>query len=172
MQTQIAQLESALQSALDEIEVAEQQHRDKFKGQPLETIFARLSYPVEKLHEAVRDPTFRPVGVHDIEVVRRGMTDFRSKLEERGEPFREDLGLIYRQLNSALLRLADFYQGRADDRELGDILATFVGDRVEELLEWARSKDEDYGPPPEDADLSTPKVVVNLLIPRPPDEAV
>ncbi|MEI6669559.1 MAG: hypothetical protein WCP29_15525 [Acidobacteriota bacterium] len=30
------------------------------------------------------------------------------------------------------------------DRELADILATFGGDRINELREWARLLDEDY----------------------------
>jgi hypothetical protein len=170
IQMQIAELEIVLRSALDEIGVAEQQHRDRFKGQRLEMVFAGLGHPIEKLHEAVRDQTFRPVGMYGVEAVQRSMQTFRSKLEERAEPFREDLELIYGQLNAALSRLTDFYEGRADDRELADIFATFVADRIEELREWARSKDEDYDPPADSEVDPTP--IVNTLIPRPPDEPV
>ena len=76
--------------------------------------------------------------------VQKSMNVFRERLAERGEPFPEDLESTYGQLNGALSRLVDFYSRRNDDRELADILATFVGDRINELREWARSLDDDY----------------------------
>jgi hypothetical protein len=170
VQTQVQELEAVLKRGLEELTEAERQHRERFKGQRLEMIFAGLGYPMEKMHEAVRDATFRPVGMYGVEAVHHTMQTFRSKLEERGEPFREDLEQIYGQLNAALSRLTEFYECRNDDRELADILATFVGDRIEELREWARSKDEDYAAPA-DTDVD-PMPIVNVLIPRPPDETV
>ncbi len=38
-------------------------------------------------------------------------------------------------------------KGRTDDRELAHILATFVGDRIDELRGWALELDEKYAPP-------------------------
>jgi hypothetical protein len=144
VQTQIVQLEATLQTALDEIAMSEQQHRDTFKAQRLETIFTAIEYPIAKMHEAVCEVSFRPVGTHHVERVQNAMATFRAKLDERGEPFRADLQLIYDQLNVALPRLTDFYAARADDSPLADVLATFVRDRVDELREWARSMDESY----------------------------
>jgi hypothetical protein len=168
VRTQLAQLEGVLQSALDEIAVAEQQHRAKFKGQRLTGIFAGLSHPIEKLHEAVRDPTMRSVGMYGVNAVRRAMDTFRAKLEERNEPFGADLDYRYEQLGAALPRLTEYYEGRADDRELAGMLAVFVADRIDQLREWAQSKDEDYEPQrSKDIDLSTPGVTVTL-VPRPP----
>jgi hypothetical protein len=170
VRTQISQLEAVLQSTLEEIAMAEQQHRDKFKGQPLEAIFAGLSHPVEKLHEAVRDQTFRSVGMYGVNAVRRAMDMFRAKLGERNEPFGADLDYRYEQLATALPRLTEYYEGRADDRELAGMLAVFVADRIDELRAWAQSKDADYDPQPaadDDIDLSTPGITVTL-VPRPP----
>lgn len=143
---QIQELEAVLKRALDELSEAERAHRDQFKGQQLELTFGGLSHPMEKMHQAVREETFRPIGMYGVEAVQTSMNVFRERLAERGEPFREDLELIYGQLNSALSRLVDFYNRREDDRELADILATFVGDRINELREWARSLDDDYEP--------------------------
>ena len=168
VRVQIQELEAVLKRALDEISEAARAHRNRFKGQRLEMTFASLSHPMEKMHQAVREETFRPVGLYGVEAVQRSMHVFREKLAERGEPFREDLDLIYGQLTGALSRLAEFYNRREDDHQLAGILATFVGDHINELREWARSLDEDYEPSPADADLSTPGVTVTL-VPRPED---
>lgn len=143
---QIQELGAVLKRALDEISEAERAHRGRFRGRQLELTFGGLSHPLEKMHQAVREETFRAVGMYGVEAVRKSMSVFRESLAERGEPFREDLELIYGQLSGALSRLADFYNRRNDDRELADILATFVGDRINELREWASSLDDDYEP--------------------------
>lgn len=144
---QIQELEAVVKRALDEISEAERAHRDQFKGQRLELTFGGLSHPMEKMHQAVRDESFRTVGMYGVEAVQRSMILFKERLAERGEPFREDLNLIYGQLTFALARLTGFYNGHEDDREMAAILATFVGDRISELREWARSLDEDYETP-------------------------
>lgn len=165
VRTQVQELEAVLKRALGEISEAERAHRDRFKGRPLELTFGGLSHPMEKVHQAVREATFRPVGMYGVEAVQKSMNVFRERLAERGEPFREDLELIYGQLNGAPSRLVDFYN-RDDDRELAGILVTFVGDRINELRDWARSLDEGYAPSPANADLATPTATVKPL-PRP-----
>lgn len=153
---QVQELEAVMTRALDEIRETERAHRDRFRGQPLEQTVGGLSHPLEKMHQAVREPTFRPVGMYGVDAVRKAMSVFAERLAERGEPFGEDLALIYGQLGGALSRLTDFYNQRDDDRELADILATFVGDRIDELREWARSLDEDYEPSATDNDENAP----------------
>lgn len=143
---QVQELEAVMTRALDEIRASEQAHRDRFSGQPLEQTFVGLSHPLEKMHQAVREGTARPLGMYGVDATRKAMSIFAERLAERGEPFGEDLELIYGQLDGALSRLADFYNRRDDDRELAGILATFVGDRIDELRNWARSMDEHYQP--------------------------
>jgi hypothetical protein len=166
---QVQELEAVLKRALEEISEAERAHRERFTGQRLEMTFAGLSHPIEKMHQAVREETFRPVGMYGVEAVQRSLHVFRERLAEHGEPFREDLEFIYGQLNTALSRLTEFYNRRQDDHDLADILATFVGDRINELRDWARSLDEDYELSPVNADLATPTAAVTL-VPRPDGE--
>ncbi len=146
VKAQLGILEVVLARALNEASADERKHREKFKEERLEQVFAGLGHPLEKLHDAVNDETFRPVGMYGVNAVRQTMRALQMKLHERNEPFRDGLAHIDRQLGGALSRLADFYEGRANDRELADILATFVGDRIDELRSWARSFDEDYAP--------------------------
>jgi hypothetical protein len=152
---QIQELEVVMKRALDEIGEAERAHRDRFKEQQLELMFSGLSYPIEKMHQAVRDEIFRHVGTYGVDAVQKSMDSFKERLAQRTEPFRKDLQLIYGQVNGALSRLTDFYSGRGDDAELADILVTFVSDRINELRAWARSLDDDYAPSNTDADGTT-----------------
>jgi hypothetical protein len=112
---QVQEMEAVLKRALEEISEAERAHRERFTGQRLEMTFAGLSHPMEKMHQAVREETFRPVGMYGVEAVQRSLYVFKERLAERGEPFREDLELIYGQLNAALSRLTEFYNRRQDD---------------------------------------------------------
>jgi hypothetical protein len=146
VRVQVAQLETLLQAALDEIVAAENQHRVRFKGDRLEIVFAVLRHPIEKLHAAVRDRTQRGLGMYGVNGVQRTLQTFRTKLEERSEPFGSDLEYRYEQINAALSRLTEFYEGRTDDHELAGLLAVFVADQVDKLRSWARSMDEDYDP--------------------------
>lgn len=166
VRVQIQELEAALKRALDEVSEAERAHRDQFKGQRLEMTFSGLSHPMEKMHQAVREESFRTVGMYGIEAVQRSMDLFKERLAQRREPFREDLGLIYGQLQFALSRLTGFYNRLEDDRALADLLATFVGDRINELRRWARSLDEDYEAPAVDGDLSNADEAVTPTLDR------
>jgi hypothetical protein len=141
---QTTSLASVFRSTLREVDDADRAHRETFRGECLEAMFLALSHPLEKMHQAVSEHSFRPVGIYGVESVQRTMAEFRRALEQRNEPFGDDLEYRFGRLNGALSRLTDFYQGRADDVELADILATFVTDRIDELRTWAREVDDEY----------------------------
>ena len=61
VQTQVQELQAVLKRGLDELTETDREHRRRFKGQSLEIVFGGLEHPLEKLHEAVGDETFRQV---------------------------------------------------------------------------------------------------------------
>jgi len=145
VKTQATALGTTLRATLREVDLADRAHREKFAGQPMEGIFRGLSHPIEKMHQAVSEPSFRPVGMFGVDAVRRAMAQFRQGLEQRHEPFGDDLEFQFGHLEAGLTRLTDFFEGRTDDAELADILATYVADRVAELRSWAEEMDREYG---------------------------
>ena len=124
-------------------------HRKKFEGKRLSNAFGFVTYPFEKIFDAIFSKDAPPVLLVDAHVdqILRSVDEFKSGLEERGEPD-DNISDIYQSLDYSLQHIKAYFH-KDEKTHLHNekdvyIFAYFARRQVRELEYIAREKDDEY----------------------------
>ncbi len=123
-------------------------HRKKFEGKRLSNAFGFVTYPFEKIFDAIffkDSPHTLLVDAH-VDQILRSVDEFKAGLKERGEPD-DNISDIYENLDYSLRHIkAYFHQKKETHLHKKDvyIFAYFARRQVRELEYIAQEKDDEY----------------------------
>ena len=123
-------------------------HRKKFEGKRLSSAFGHITYPFEKIFDAIfseNSPHALLVDAY-VDQIWGSVDEFKAGLEERGEPD-DNISDIYENLDYSLRHIkAYFHQEKETHLHKKDvyIFAYFARRQVRELEYIAQEKDNEY----------------------------
>lgn len=124
-------------------------HREKFKGKRLSNTFGFITYPFEKIFDAIfseNSPHVLLVDAH-VEQILRSVNEFKAGLEEREEPY-DNISDIYENLDYSLQHIKAYFHKKEEthlhNKKDVYIFAYFARRQVRELEYIAREKDDEY----------------------------
>lgn len=124
-------------------------HREKFKGKRLSNAFGFVTYPFEKIFDAIfseNSPHALLVEAH-VDQILRSVNEFKAGLEEREEPY-DNISDIYENLDYSLQHIKAYFH-KEEKTHLHNkkdvyIFAYFARRQVRELEYIAQEKDDEY----------------------------
>ena len=142
-------LRKLLNNVVKSLSKEEIDHRKKFEGKRLSSTFGFITYPFEKIFDAIfseNSPHALLVEVH-IDQILRSVDEFKAGLEEREEPY-DNISDIYENLDYSLQHIKAYFHNEKETylRNQKDvyIFAYFARRQVRELEYIAREKDDEY----------------------------
>lgn len=123
-------------------------HRKKFEGKRLSSAFGFITYPFEKIFDAIFSKNSSHVLLVDayVDQILSSVDEFKTGLEERGEPD-DNISDIYENLDYSLQHIkAYFHNEKETHLQKKDvyIFAYFARRQARELEYIAREKDNEY----------------------------
>lgn len=124
-------------------------HRKKFEGKRLSSAFGFITYPFEKIFDAIfseNSPHFLLVDAH-VDQILRSVDEFKAGLKEREEPD-DNISDIYENLAYSLQHIKAYFH-KQEETHLHNkkdvyIFAYFARRQVRELEYIASEKDDEY----------------------------
>ena len=142
-------LRKFLNNVIKTLTKEEQAHRKKFEGKRLSSAFGFITYPFEKIFDAIfseNSPHALLVDAH-VEQILRSVNEFKSGLEEREEPY-DNISDIYENLDYSLRHIKAYFhevkETHLHNKKDVYIFAYFARRQVRELEYLAREKDDEY----------------------------
>ena len=124
-------------------------HRKKFEGKRLSSAFGFITYPFEKIFDAIfseNSPHALLVEAH-VDQILSSVNEFKTGLEEREEPY-DNISDIYENLDYSLQHIKAYFHEKEDthlhNKKDVYIFAYFARRQVRELEYLAREKDDEY----------------------------
>ena len=124
-------------------------HREKFKGKRLSSTFGFITYPFEKIFDAIfseNSPHALLVDAH-VDQILRSVNEFKAGLDEREEPY-DNISDIYENLDYSLRHIKAYFHEKKEthlhNKEDVYIFAYFARRQVRELEYIAQEKDNEY----------------------------
>ena len=141
-------LRKFLNNAIKTLTKEELTHRKKFEGKRLSSAFGFITYPFEKIFDAIFSKNSSHVLLVDAHVdqILRSVDEFKAGLKEREEPD-DNISDIYENLDYSLRHIkAYFHKKKETHLHKKDvyIFAYFARRQVRELEYIAREKDDEY----------------------------
>ena len=142
-------LRKFLNNVIKTLTKEEQAHRKKFEGKRLSSAFGFITYPFEKIFDAIfseNSPHALLVDAH-VEQILRSVNEFKSGLEEREEPY-DNISDIYENLDYSLRHIKAYFhevkETHLHNKKDVYIFAYFARRQVRELEYIAQEKDDEY----------------------------
>ena len=142
-------LRKFLNNVIKTLTKEEQAHRKKFEGKRLSSAFGFITYPFEKIFDAIfseNSPHALLVDAH-VEQILRSVDEFKSGLEEREEPY-DNISDIYENLDYSLRHIKAYFhevkETHLHNKKDVYIFAYFARRQVRELEYIAQEKDDEY----------------------------
>ena len=124
-------------------------HRKKFEGKRLSTAFGFITYPFEKIFDAIfseKSPHALLVEAH-VDQILRSVDEFKAGLKEREEPD-DNISDIYENLDYSLQHIKAYFHKKEEthlhNKKDVYIFVYFARRQVRELEYIAREKDDEY----------------------------
>ena len=124
-------------------------HRKKFEGKRLSTAFGFITYPFEKIFDAIfseNSPHVLLVDAH-VDQILRSVDEFKTGLEEREEPD-DNISDIYENLDYSLQHIKAYFHKKEEthlhNKKDVYIFAYFARRQIRELEYIASEKDDEY----------------------------
>lgn len=124
-------------------------HRKKFEGKRLSSAFGFITYPFEKIFDAIfseSSPHVLLVDAH-VDQILRSVDEFKAGLEERKEPD-DNISDIYENLDYSLRHIRAYFHKKKEthlqNKKDAYIFAYFARRQVRELEYIASEKDDEY----------------------------
>ena len=124
-------------------------HQKKFEGKRLSSTFGFITYPFEKIFDAIfseNSPHALLVDAH-VEQILRSVDEFKAGLEEREEPC-DNISDIYENLDYSLQHIKAYFDKKEEthlhNKKDVYIFAYFARRQVRELEYIAQEKDDEY----------------------------
>lgn len=142
-------LRKFLNNVIQTLTKKELYHRKKFEGKRLSSAFGFITYPFEKIFDAIfseNSPHFLLVDTH-VDQILRSVDEFKAGLKEREEPD-DNISDIYENLDYSLRHIQAYFH-RTEETHLHNkkdvyIFAYFARRQVRELEYIASEKDDEY----------------------------
>ena len=142
-------LRKFLNNVVKSLTKEELEHRKKFEGKRLSSAFGFITYPFEKIFDAIfskNSPHALLVEAH-VDQILRSVDEFKAGLDEREEPY-DNISDIYENLGYSLQHIKAYFHKKEDthlhDRKDVYIFAYFARRQVRELEYIAQEKDDEY----------------------------
>ena len=142
-------LRKFLNNVVKSLSKEEIDHRKKFEGKRLSSTFGFITYPFEKIFDAIfseNSPHALLVEAH-VDQILRSVNEFKAGLDEREEPY-DNISDIYENLDYSLQHIKAYFHNEKETylRNQKDvyIFAYFARRQVRELEYIAREKDDEY----------------------------
>lgn len=138
-----------LARAVEQLVADELAHRRDFRDKPLRDLLpGTLQYGLEKIAEALRDPTATPLGLGGLDSIGGAVVKFKEGIEERGltDAYKDSVGETVAEVEFVLGRLESRLKGAVTewaDRD-ADVYWFFLDGKLEELQKLADEIDRDY----------------------------
>ena len=127
----------------------ELEHRKKFEGKRLSSAFGFITYPFEKIFDAIfseNSPHVLLVEAH-VDQILRSVDEFKAGLDEREEPD-DNISDIYENLGYSLQHIKAYFHKKEEthlhNKKDVYIFAYFARRQVRELEYIAQEKDDEY----------------------------
>ena len=141
-------LRKFLNNVIQTLTKKELYHRKKFEGKRLSSAFGFITYPFEKIFDAIfseNSPHFLLVDTH-VDQILRSVDEFKAGLKEREEPD-DNISDIYENLDYSLQHIKAYFH-KTEKTHLNEkdvyIFAYFARRQVRELEYIASEKDDEY----------------------------
>lgn len=142
-------LRKFLNNVIKTLTKEEMTHREKFKGRRLSSAFGFITYPFEKIFDAIfseNSPHALLVDAH-VDQILRSVGEFKAGLEEREEPY-DNISDIYENLDYSLQHIKTYFHEKKEthlhNKKDVYIFAYFARRQVRELEYIAQEKDNEY----------------------------
>ncbi len=142
-------LRKFLNNVIKTLTKEEMTHREKFKGRRLSSAFGFITYPFEKIFDAIfseNSPHALLVDAH-VDQILRSVGEFKAGLEEREEPY-DNISDIYENLDYSLQHIKTYFHEKKEthlhNKKDVYIFAYFARRQVRELEYIAQEKDSEY----------------------------
>ena len=146
---QINILGKDLNNVIKTLTKEELEHRNKFEGKSLSSAFGFITYPFEKIFDAIfseNSPHVLLIDAH-VDQILRSVDEFKVGLHERGEPD-DNISDIYENLSYSLQHIKRYFHNKNGTHLHNEkdvyIFAYFARRQVRELEYIAREKDNEY----------------------------
>ena len=148
LDTQHSQLEKALRALLQELQKEEMKHKEGFKNEKLEKLFAPvLPYYFEKVYESIRSKHSSEYGAMHVSLIREIVEQFLTALADRQIAF-EDSKYLRDKIGYPSDQLIEYFtcrgEGRLNTKDAA-IFTSFLQNEISRLKELAREIDAEYG---------------------------
>jgi hypothetical protein len=147
---QRATVQKMLNQVAGELKREEQEHKEKFKDESIEGIFAKnLHYIVGKVWEAIHSEGHpASLGLMHLEIVKEALENFKQALERRDlwgayQPIQH----IYEELKYPMGEVEKYFRGEDSGGSAGKraiVNFFFIDKHLQELEQMAKEIDEDY----------------------------
>ena len=142
-------LRKSLDNVIKTLTKEELYHRKKFDGKRLSSAFKFITYPFEKIFDAIfskNSPHALLVEDH-VDQILRSVDEFKAGLKEREEPD-DNISDIYENLDYSLRHIKVYFHNKEETHLHNNkdvyIFAYFARRQVRELEYIAREKDDEY----------------------------
>ncbi|MDE0556316.1 MAG: hypothetical protein OXI24_19050 [Candidatus Poribacteria bacterium] len=142
-------LRKSLDNVIKTLTKEELYHRKKFDGKRLSSAFKFITYPFEKIFDAIfskNSPHALLVEAH-VDQILRSVDEFKAGLKEREEPD-DNISDIYENLDYSLRHIKVYFHNKEETHLHNNkdvyIFAYFARRQVRELEYIAREKDDEY----------------------------
>lgn len=142
-------LRKSLNNVIKTLTKEELKHREKFEGSRLSSAFGFITYPFEKIFDAIfseKSPHALLVGAY-VDQILRSVDEFKVGLKEREEPY-DNISDIYENLAYSLRHIKAYFHNKNEthlhNKKDVYIFAYFARRQVRELEYIAQEKDDEY----------------------------